>query len=160
MRSQCLYLGVNFEYVLWTVRHRANGQDYKGEYMRKIVTIVIMLGLLAAACGKYTDPTEDFLAAVIQFDEPELTKRNITVTAFVEALKSLKSGDQETTIQGWRHSDDSWALSCEIAGEHYEYKFTDVLTDKAGKSLIVFQSVQHSGKNLAEPATLLHLIIK
>lgn len=128
--------------------------------MRKIFTIVIMLVLLAAACSKYTEPAEEFLSAAIQFDESELTKRNITVTDFMEALKGLKSGDQETIIQGWRHTEDSWTLSCESAGENYEYKFTDVLTDKNGKSLVVFQSVQRSGKNLADPATLLHLIIK
>jgi len=128
--------------------------------MRKIFTIVVMLGLLAAACSKYTDPAEEFLATTIQFHEPELTKRNITVTNFVEALRNLKSGDQETIIQGWRAGDNSWTLSCETAGQHYEYTFTDVVTDKAGKSLVVFQSVQRSGKDLADPATLLHLIIK
>jgi len=128
--------------------------------MRKFFAMIIMLGLLVAACGKYTDPTEEFLTASIQFDEPELTQKNITITDFTEALKSLQSGDQVTIIQGWRQDGKSWTLVCESAGENYEYKFTDVLTDKNGKSMVVFQSVQRSGKSLADPATLLHLIIK
>ncbi|MDR2733944.1 MAG: hypothetical protein LBC99_04785 [Spirochaetota bacterium] len=130
--------------------------------MQKIftmITIMIMLGLLIVACSKYTDPAEDFLAAVIQFDETELTKKNVTIAGFVEAIKSLKSGEMETIIQGWRHDGASWVLSCESAGESYEYRFTDVMTDKNNKSIVVFQSVQRSGKH-QDPATLLYLIVK
>jgi hypothetical protein len=140
---------------------RREGMDriMREVYMRKGITIIMIFGFLVVSCGGYTTPSEDFLKSAIQFDEPGLTKKNVTVEGFVDALKGLKSGDQETIIQGWRQNDDTWVLVCESAGEKYEYRFTDVMTNKNGKSMVVFQSIQRDGK-YQEHGTLLHLIIK
>jgi len=127
--------------------------------MNKFVLASIAIACVFAACGSYTTPPEEFLAAHIQFAEQDLTKKNVSVANFVEYVKSLRSGDRDTSIQGWVQSDTSWTLVSESAGEKYEYKFTDTLTDRSGKAIVVFQSIYRDGK-IQDTTTLLNLIIR
>ena len=123
-----------------------------------IVCSVLIFGLVAA-CSSYTKPTEDFLNASIQFPDSALTKRNISVAAFVQSVQNLRGGDKDTRIRGWTKGDRTWTLVSESAGEKYEYRFTDVLTDRSGKATVVFQGVTRNGAH-QDATTLLNLVLR
>jgi len=127
--------------------------------MYKVIAVSVLLGVFLAACGSYATPPEDFLSARVQFADPELAKKSITVAGFVDFVRGLKSGDQETRILGWVAKGESWTLVSESAGEKYEYRFADVMTDRGGKQVVVLHDIYRDGKS-QDKTTLLNLIIK
>ena len=127
--------------------------------MYKVIIATVLLGFVLAACGSYTKPPEDFLSAQIQFAEPAFTRKNISVASFVEFVQGFKIGDRETRIRGWIKRDRNWTLVSESAGEKYEYRFADVLTDRGGNAIVVFQAIYRDGM-IQDSTTLLPLIIR